>query len=168
MTHIPFVTTGPYPVRAGNRVRPLIDGEPAFRRVCDAIDLAQERVWVAVTFLWASFQMPDGRGSFFEVLTRVRQRGLDVRVLFWRPDDATADLRTNAFWGSPEHVELLRKQASTISIRWDRAHPGFCQHQKIWLMDPGLETGCAFVGGINLNPIRWLHPAITVSGTITT
>jgi cardiolipin synthase len=59
MTHVPFVTTGAYPVRAGNRVHPLIDGEPAFRRVCDAIDRAQGRVWVTVTFLWATFQMPD-------------------------------------------------------------------------------------------------------------
>ena len=158
MTHIPFVTTGAYPVRAGNRVRPLIDGEPAFRRICDAIDQAQARVWVAVTFLWATFQMPDGRGSFFEVLTRARQRGLDVRVLFWRPDDATAHLRTNAFWGSPAHVALLEQQASDISIRWDRAHPGFCQHQKLWLIDAGLETACAFVGGINLNPHSVVAP----------
>ena len=158
MTHIPFVTTGAYPVRPGNRVRPLIDGEPAFRRVCDAIDQAQARVWVAVTFLWASFQMPDGRGSFFDVLARARQRGLDVRVLFWRPDDATAHLRTNAFWGSPEQVALLEQQASAISIRWDRAHPGFCQHQKLWLMDAGLETACAFVGGINLNPNSVVAP----------
>jgi cardiolipin synthase A/B len=158
VTHIPFVTTGAYPVRAGNRVRPLIDGEPAFRRVCDAIDQAQARVWVAVTFLWANFQMPDGRGSFFDVLTRARQRGLDVRVLFWRPDDATAHLRTNAFWGSPAHVALLEQQASEISIRWDRAHPGFCQHQKLWLIDVGLETACAFVGGINLNPRSVVAP----------
>ena len=158
MTHIPFVTTGAYPVRAGNLVHPLIDGEPAFRRICDALDQAQARVWVAVTFLWASFQMPDGRGSFFDVLTRARQRGLDVRVLFWRPDDATAYLRTNAFCGSPAQVALLKQQASEISIRWDRAHPGFCQHQKLWLIDVGLETACAFVGGINLNPHSVVAP----------
>ena len=158
MTHVPFVTTGSYPVRAGNRVRPHIDGEPAFRQVCDVIDRARERVWVAVTFLWATFQMPDGRGSFFEVLTRARRRGLDVRVLFWRPDDATGHLRTNAFWGSPAHVALLKHQASTISIRWDRAHPGFCQHQKMWLMDAGLEAACAFVGGLNLNPHSVVAP----------
>ncbi len=158
MTHIPFVTTGAYPVRPGNRIHPLIDGEPAFRRVCDAIDQAQARVWVAVTFLWASFQMPDGRGSFFDVLARARQRGLDVRVLFWRPDDATAHLRANAFWGSPAQVALLEQQASEISVRWDRAHPGFCQHQKLWLMDVGLETACAFVGGINLNPHSVVAP----------
>ena len=158
MTHIPFVTTGAYPARAGNRVRPLIDGEPAFRRVCDAIDQARERVWVGVTFLWSTFQMPDGRGSFFQVLTRARRRGLDVRVLFWRPDDATAQLRTNAFWGSPAQAAMLMQQASTINIRWDRAHPGFCQHQKMWLMDAGLETACAFVGGINLNPHSVVAP----------
>jgi phosphatidylserine/phosphatidylglycerophosphate/cardiolipin synthase-like enzyme len=155
---IPFVTSGAYPVRAGNRVRPLIDGEPAFRRVCEAIEQARARVWIAVTFLWAAFQMPDGRGSFFEVLTRARRRGLDVRVLFWRPDEVTAQLRTNAFWGSPGQVALLEQQAPDISIRWDRAHPGFCQHQKCWLMDAGLDSACAFVGGINLNPHSVVAP----------
>ena len=158
MTHIPFVTTGAYPVRAGNRVHPLIDGEPALRRVCDAIDQAHARVWVAVTFLWASFEMPDGRGSFFDALMRARRRGLDVRVLFWRPDDATADLRTNAFWGSPAHLALLEQYAPEISIRWDRAHPGYCQHQKLWLIDVELPTACAFVGGINLNPHSVVAP----------
>jgi phosphatidylserine/phosphatidylglycerophosphate/cardiolipin synthase-like enzyme len=115
-------------------------------------------VWVAVTFLWTTFQMPDGRGSFLEVLTRARQRGLDVRVLFWRPDDATAHLRANAFWGSPAHLALLESQAPEISVRWDRAHPGFCQHQKLWLIDAGWETPCAFVGGINLNPHSVVAP----------
>ncbi len=158
MNHIPFVTTGAYPVRPGNRVRPLVDGEPAFRRLCDAVDQAQARVWVAVTFLWPTFQMPDSRGPFFEVLARARQRGLDVRVLFWRPDDATAHLRTNAFWGSPAHFSLLEEQASDVSSRWDRAHPGFCQHQKLWLIDADLDTACAFVGGINLNPHSVVAP----------
>lgn len=158
MTHIPFVTTGAYPVRAGNRVRPLIDGEPAFRRIGDAIDQAQARVWVAVAFLWAGFRLPDGRGAFFDVLERAGRRGLDVRVLFWRPDDATAELRANAFWGSPAQVALLEQRASAISIRWDRAHPGFCQHQKLWLIDVGLDRACAFVGGINLNPHSVVAP----------
>ena len=158
MTHIPFPTTGAYPVRVGHRVLPLIDGEATYRRVCDAIDHAQGRVWVAVTFLWATFQMPDGRGSVFDVLARARRRGLDVRALFWRPDDATASLRTNAFWGSPEQVGLLARQAPGLSIRWDRAHPGFCQHQKFWLLDAGLETACAIVGGLNLNPHSVVAP----------
>lgn len=164
VTHIPFVATGAYPVRAGNHVRPLIDGEPAFRRICEAIDQAQERVWVAVTFLWATFQMTDGRGSVFEVLTRARGRGLDVRVLFWRPDEATAQLRPNAFWGAPEHLALLAQHAPEISIRWDRAHPGFCQHQKFWLVDAGLDTARAFVGGVNLNPHSMVSPGHSGAG----
>ena len=41
--HIPFASTGSYPVRTGNHVRPLIDGEPAFRRICKAVD-AQEGI----------------------------------------------------------------------------------------------------------------------------
>ena len=33
-----FVTSGSYPTRGGNMVRPLIDGEPAFGRICEAIE----------------------------------------------------------------------------------------------------------------------------------
>lgn len=32
---MPFVDTGSYPTRSGNHVVPLIDGEPAFRRICE-------------------------------------------------------------------------------------------------------------------------------------
>jgi hypothetical protein len=32
---IPFVQSASYPMRPGTSVRPLIDGEPAFRRICD-------------------------------------------------------------------------------------------------------------------------------------
>lgn len=124
-TASPFVTTGAYPTRGGNQVWPLIDGEPAFRRICEAIEAAQHSVWATVTFMWPSFQMPDGRGSALDVLERAARRGIDVRLLFWRPDDATAALKRNAFWGSPEHFDLLRHYPQ-LNIRWDRAHPGYC------------------------------------------
>src|SRR4051812_20873128 len=132
---VPFVDTGTYPTRTGNHVVPWIDGEPAFRRICEAIELAQESVWATITFMWPSFQMPDGRGSAFDVLERAAHRGVDVRLLCWRPDDETAELRRNAFWGSTEHFELLSQRFSRLNIRWDRAHPGYCQHQKSWLID---------------------------------
>jgi len=63
---VPFVETGSYPTREGNSVRPWIDGEPAFRRICEAIEAARASVWTTVTFMWASFVMPDGRGSALE------------------------------------------------------------------------------------------------------
>lgn len=149
---IPFVQSGSYPVRPGNSVRPLVDGEPAFRRICEAIAAARHSVWVTVTFMWAGFQMPGGRGSALDVLDEAAARGLDVRLIFWRPDATTDYLKRNAFWGSAEHVAQLEARRSGVKIRWDRAHPGFCQHQKSWLIDAGTGQETAFVGGINLNP----------------
>jgi cardiolipin synthase A/B len=153
-----FVTTGTYPTRGGNTVQLLIDGEPAFRRVCEAIETAQHSVWVTVTFMWSTFQMPDGRGTTLEVLKRAAKRGLDVRLIFWRPDDETAHLRRNAFWGAAEHFELLERLQPQVSIRWDRAQPGFCQHQKTWLIDAGEAGQTTFLGGINLNPNSMVAP----------
>ncbi len=65
---LPFVTTGDYPTRDGHRVRLWVDGEPAFRRICEAIEAARQSVWVTVTFMWPSFEMPDGRGTTLAVL----------------------------------------------------------------------------------------------------
>ncbi len=156
--HFPFVTTGSYPTRARNSAQLLIDGEPAFRRICEAIETAQHSVWATVTFMWSAFQMPDGRGNALEVLDRAAKRGVDVRVIFWRPDDQTASLRRNAFWGAPEHFSLLQQLNTRTNIRWDCAEPGFCQHQKTWVIDAGEDTQTAFVGGINLNPNSVVAP----------
>jgi cardiolipin synthase A/B len=155
---IPFVETGVYPTRTGNRVVPWIDGLPAFRRICEAIDAARRSVWATVTFMWPSFRMPDGRGTALDVLERAARRGIDVRLIFWRPDDETAGLRENAFWGSASHFALLSQHHPRINIRWDRAHPGYCQHQKSWLIDAGDDVATSFVGGINLNPRSLVTP----------
>jgi len=167
-TAIPFVQSASYPMRSGNLVRALIDGEPAFRRICEAIEAARQSVWATITFMWEAFEMPDGRGSAFDVLDRAAARGIDVRLIFWRPDSETEWLKRNAFWGSAAHVDLLETRRSGAKIRWDRAHPGFCQHQKSWLIDAGADDEIAFVGGINLNPHSVVAPVILVKGTITT
>lgn len=161
MTHesaIPAVPAGSYPVRAGNLVRPLIDGEPAFRRICEAVESARTSVWATITFMWAAFAMPDGRGSALDVLDRAAARGVDVRLIFWRPDEETEAWKPNAFWGSADHLAHLAERRSGVRIRWDRAHPGYCQHQKSWLIDAGGEGEAAFVGGINLNPHSLVAP----------
>jgi cardiolipin synthase len=154
----PFVTTGAYPTRSGNHVRPWIDGMPAFRRICQAIEATQQSVWATITFMWPTFQMPDGRGAPLDVFESATRRGVDVRLLFWRPDAETANLRTNAFWGSADHFQALAHHYPHLNIRWDRAHPGYCQHQKSWLFDANLPTATAFVGGINLNPHSLVMP----------
>lgn len=145
-------------------MRPLVDGEPAFRRICEAIEGAHHSVWTTVTFLWATFVMPSGQGSFFDVLDRAAERGLDVCVLFWRPGEELAEWRGNAFWGSSDHLASLEEQTPRIRVRWDRGQLGFCQHQKSWLVDAGHETAVGFVGGINLNPHSVVSPGHSGEG----
>ncbi len=155
---LPFVDTGAYPTRAGNHIRPWIDGEPAFRRICEAIEAATHSAWATITFMWPSFQMPNDRGSALDVLERAAHRGVDVRLICWRPDEETAEYRRNAFWGSAEHFALLADRYPHVNIRWDRAQPGYCQHQKTWLIDAGHEHATCFAGGINLNPHSVVMP----------
>ncbi len=162
-TAIPFVQSASYPIRPGNLVRPLIDGEPAFRRICEAIDASRQSVWVTVTFM-GRFRDAGRPGSTFDVLDRAAARGIDVRVIFWRPDAKTEWLRRNAFWGSTAHIDLLDRCRPGVKIRWDCAHPGFCQHQKSWLIDAGADNETAFVGGINLNPHSMVRPGHSGEG----
>lgn len=154
----PFVTTGTYPTRGGNHVIPWIDGEPAFRRICEVIEAAQQSVWATITFMWPSFRMPDHHGTPLDLFERVARRAIDVRLIFWRPDEAMARHRRNAFWGSAEHFDMLAQHYPHVKIRWDRAYPGYCQHQKSWLIDANLDAATSFVGGINLNPHSLVAP----------
>ncbi|MCC7271114.1 MAG: phosphatidylserine/phosphatidylglycerophosphate/cardiolipin synthase family protein [Alphaproteobacteria bacterium] len=146
--HIPFPASGSYPVRAGNAVRPLVDGAAAFGRICAAIAAARHSVWATIAFVAPEFRMPGGHGSLFDVLDRAVARGLDVRVIFWRPAAADgAPVRT--FAGSAADRAMLGERGSRFRARWDRAHGGFCQHQKSWLVDAGRPSATAFVGDLN-------------------
>jgi cardiolipin synthase len=165
--HIPFVVSGSYPVRPGNLLRPLIDGEPAFRRICEAVEAAHHGVWVTVAFIRSGFRMPDDRGSLFDLLDRAAERSLDVRVIFWRPNsDAIYVKEDTVFAGSRADRDFLDRRGSRFRIRWDRTFGPYCQHQKSWLVDAGQPSETAFVGGINLNPRAMVNPGHAGGGGI--
>ena len=145
---IPSVAACSYPPRAGNAVRPLVDGLPAFRRIREAIKAAQHSIWLTAAFVVPDFEMPDGV-ALFDVLDEAVRRGLDVRVIFWRPNPESIGYG-RAFAGSPEDRSLLAARGSRLRIRWDRGHGPYVQHQKSWLIDAGQSSETAFVGGINL------------------
>lgn len=153
-SHIPAASACSYPVRAGNALRALIDGEPAFRRICEAVEGARKSVWVTVAFLYPDFRMPDGRGTVFDVLDKAKARGLDVRVIFWRTDRKDS----LHFHGTADDHAMLAGRGSRFLARWDRAQKHYCQHQKSWLIDAGTEHEVAFVGGINLDPMSMSPP----------
>jgi phosphatidylserine/phosphatidylglycerophosphate/cardiolipin synthase-like enzyme len=163
--HIPFAESGSYPIRGGNRVRPLVDGEPAFQRICESIDSAQHSVWVTVAFLDPTFQLPDRRGSFFDALDRAYARGLDVRALFWRCAPLHKMSPDAHFFGDARQLEMLRSRGSCFLARWDRAAKLYCHHQKSWLIDAGNPGEVAFVGGINLNPNSVVPPGHPLTHT---
>jgi phosphatidylserine/phosphatidylglycerophosphate/cardiolipin synthase-like enzyme len=149
--HIPCAQGGAYPLRRGNRVRPLVDGEPAFRRICEAVEAARARVWVTVAFVDREVELPDGRGTFFDVLERAAARGLDVRALFWRePDLETILPGSRHFAGSEAERAWLRQRGARVLARWDHL-ARYCHHQKSWVIDAGEPGEVAFVGGINLD-----------------
>ncbi len=157
--HIPFVISGPYPIRDGNHVEPLIDGEPAFRRICEATELASKSVWGTVAFLEPDVQMPDGRGTIFDVLDRAHRRGVDVRVIFWRCPELEEIRPSTHFMGTEAQRAWLARRDAPFFARWDRASKLYCHHQKSWLIDAGDPEEIAFVGGINLD-----HGSVVPSG----
>jgi cardiolipin synthase len=119
--NIPFLAAGSYPVRAGNLLRPLVDGLPAFRRICEAVEAARHSVWVTVTFIAPDFPMLDGCGSVFDLLDRAVERGLDVRVIFRRPNSVgivpIEPIVSTKRAGSWTRVRRPRPHSSAGSIR---------------------------------------------------
>ena len=158
-SHIPSIEEGPYPVRTGNRIRPLIGGETAFRQICEAVEAARHSVWVTVAFLESSFEFPDARGHLFDLLDNAAERGLDVRALFWRSPEAWAFDPGSHFLGSEEDHALLLDRGARFAARWDRLDKTYCHHQKSWLIDAGRGGEVVFVGGTNLdNESVTTHP----------
>lgn len=156
-SHISPVENGAYPIRHGNFVAPLVDGGPAFRRICEAVEAAEHSVWVTIAFLGADFVMPGEYGSLFDVLDRATARGVDVRAIFWRPQDGLYE-SDEVFPGTVEQRAELANRGSKFLARWDRAKGRYCQHQKSWLIDAGRESEVAFVGGINLGNASVTEP----------
>ena len=130
-------------------MRPLVDAVPAYSRIAAAVMAAQHSVWLTVAFFAPDFRMPDGGGALFDVLDRAVERGLDVRVIFWRPNQESIGYG-RTFAGSTEQRAMLEARQSRFRIRWDRAFGPYCQHQKSWLIDAGQSGETAFVGGMNL------------------
>lgn len=157
---VPAARSGAYPLRPGNAVHPLVDGEPAFRRICEAVEAARESVWLTVAYLEREVAMPDGRGGLFDVLERAARRRIDVRVLFWRePRLGELEPESTHFPGDADDLAFLAERAPSLKARWDRHPGGFCHHQKSWIVDAGRAREVAFVGGINL-----LHSSLCAPG----
>jgi phosphatidylserine/phosphatidylglycerophosphate/cardiolipin synthase-like enzyme len=122
------------------------------------VEAARRSVWVTVAFLEEGFEMPDGRGTLFDVLDRATGRGLDVRVIFWRSPQQEAEAPGVHFPGTEDQRRALAGRGSSFLARWDVLPGELCHHQKSWLIDAGGKGEIAFLGGINLNRSSLAEP----------
>lgn len=144
---IPHVPEAAFPRRSGHVVAPWIDGYPFYTRVYEAFQQAKKRVWFAVSFLHRDFAFPQGP-SLFDTLDRLVERGVDVRVLFWRNPQFFNT--SHLFLGDEADRAFLRERDAKWFARWDSSYPvkGHSHHHKLWLVDSGEADGFAFIGGL--------------------
>ena len=154
-SYIPGAVSGSYPIREGNRVLPLVGAHTFFLRLRDAVDAARHSVWVTVAFWERNFLFPGGQG-LLDALDRAVARGVDARLLVWRPNPE-ATHHHNMFGGTAEDRDMLRQRDTGVKFRWDRAIGRYCQHQKSWVVDAGFPSETAFLGGANLTMRSYDH-----------
>ncbi len=113
----------------------------AFGRIYACIDEARERVWVTVSFAQPDMRLPGREETFWDIVGRAANRGVDVRLLFWWSEYTGI----GSFRGEPDELAALRARGCRAKLRWDAIRRG-CHHQKTYVIDNAL----AFVGGINI------------------
>ena len=141
----------------GSDVIPLVDGSPTFRRLTQLLDKAgRKSFWVAVSFIEGNWRNPLTGATFFEWLNAAADRGVDVRVLFWRMEQYSAVLcrppRNAAGFDSFGSHEDLQAQCR-FKVRFDSSGPDHrhCHHEKSWVVDGCTSSPIAVTGGIVIN-----------------
>lgn len=127
------------PLRAGNQVALLVDGDQAYPAMLEAIREAKASVWIE-TYL---FDVDPWGIRFIDALRRAHERGVDVRVLI----DGVG-----ARYSVPTALSVLRGHGvpaaafpwSPMPWRWTALN--LRNHRKCTLVDEQL----AFVGGMNI------------------
>lgn len=171
----PWSAHGSYPVRAGNGIEILIDGQAAYREVSTAFHRAKKFIYVTISFGSQDFLLiPESGETLFDLLRSRRKDGVDIRMVVWEPARQTPDTIPDP---APATISGINDGSGAIQARWDRAkgykgwyrspHGHFepvlldfpaemgCHHQKTYVMDDGAGGVVAFVGGINPVQAYW-------------
>lgn len=170
---------GTYPLRQGNEIRILIDGQAAYKEISDAFHTAKNFIYLTLSFADQDFLLvPESGERLFDILRSRQKGGVDVRMVVWQPALHTPDTIPDP---APYNIPGVNDGTiSSIQARWDKA-PGFkdlytsvlslfdpkdlvfseefgCHHQKTYIMDDGGEGVVAFVGGVNPVQTYWDIP----------
>lgn len=141
---------GRAPVREGNRLDVLVDGEEALPAIEDAIRNATSHVHIANWHASPDFRLtrePDAP-TLRDLLALTAQRGVDVRLLLW------AGPPVPAFQPSRRLVKDQQRQFTAhtgVRCALDaRERTMHCHHEKLVVVD---DT-TAFVGGIDFTALE--------------
>ncbi|MDX3194889.1 phospholipase D-like domain-containing protein [Streptomyces sp. MN03-5084-2B] len=141
---------GRAPVREGNRVEVLIDGEESLPAVAEAIKQAKSHVHIANWHASADFRLTREPGSptLRELLAEAAGRGVEVRVLLW------AGPPFPAFQPSRKLARSERRkftEGTDVRCVLDaRERTMHCHHEKLVIVDDAV----AFVGGVDLTALE--------------
>ena len=133
------------PVRGGNRVVPLRDGDETYPAMLEAIGQARRSVTLA-TYI---FDNDEAGRRFTEALADAVARGVEVRVLI---DDVGARYSMPATSGPLRRAGVPTARFHPAFIPWAMAYLNLRNHRKILVVDG--ETG--FTGGMNIRVGHWL------------
>ncbi|HEV2779980.1 MAG TPA: phospholipase D family protein [Actinophytocola sp.] len=137
------------PVRDGNRIDVLIDGEEALPAMRAAIEGATSSVHIANWHASPDFRLTrePGAPTLRELLTAAARR-VPVRVLLWAgpPVPAFEPTRTQA---RATQAELARDGAVRCALD-ARERTLHCHHEKLMIVD----GGTAFVGGMDFTALQ--------------
>ena len=176
---------GSYPLRTGNDIQILIDGQIAYGEIAAAFHGAKKFIYATISFGDQDFLLAPKTGeTMFDILRSRCTDGVDVRLVVWQPAGSTADTIPDP---SPAGIPGVNEGPGSIQARWDvargyagwyrlphgRFEPVFlpfpagfgCHHQKTYIMDDGADGVVAFVGGINPVQSYWdtpLHDSLDV------
>jgi phosphatidylserine/phosphatidylglycerophosphate/cardiolipin synthase-like enzyme len=138
------------PVRSGNRLDVLIDGEEALPAIQDAIRNARSHVHIANWHASPDFKLTrePGAPTLRDLLAVTAQRGVDVRLLLW------AGPPVPAFQPSRRLVRAQQRQFTEHTgvrcVLDARERTMHCHHEKLVIVDDTL----AFVGGIDFTALE--------------
>lgn len=127
------------PLRAGNQIALLIDGDEAYPAMLEAIRGATSSVWLE-TYL---FDVDAWGRRFIDALHQAQQRGIQVRVLI---DGVGAQ------YSAPTALSVLRRRGVEVAafpwspMPWRWTALNLRNHRKCTLVDERI----AFVGGMNI------------------
>jgi phosphatidylserine/phosphatidylglycerophosphate/cardiolipin synthase-like enzyme len=138
------------PMRAGNRIEVLIDGEEALPAIENAIRNAKSSVHIANWHASPDFRLTrePGAPTLRDLLAMTAQRGVAVRLLLWAGPPVPAFQPTRRLVRSEQ--QRFTAHTGVQCVLDSRERTMHCHHEKLVVVD----GATAFVGGVDFTALE--------------